>query len=120
MISVATAVIPFLEHDDANRALMGSNMQRQAVPLMRPERPFVGTGLEARVLSDSGHALLSKKVDMFFHRLVHRFLSTLFQKHFKSFVSFRKTAIHLLARFFSFFQKEFERKEQRTFISPLF
>jgi len=61
MISVATAVIPFLEHDDANRALMGSNMQRQAVPLMRPERPFVGTGLEARVLSDSGHALLSKK-----------------------------------------------------------
>jgi DNA-directed RNA polymerase subunit beta len=61
MISVATAVIPFLEHDDANRALMGSNMQRQAVPLMRPERPLVGTGLELRVISDSGHALLSKK-----------------------------------------------------------
>jgi DNA-directed RNA polymerase beta subunit len=46
VISVATSLIPFLEHDDANRALMGSNMQRQAVPLLRPERPLVGTGLE--------------------------------------------------------------------------
>lgn len=61
MISVATSFIPFLEHDDANRALMGSNMQRQAVPLIRTERPFIGTGLEARVVSDSGHAVLSKK-----------------------------------------------------------
>lgn len=61
MISVATALIPFLEHDDANRALMGSNMQRQAVPLIRPQRPFVGTGLEARAVSDSGHALLTAK-----------------------------------------------------------
>nr|WVD55915.1 beta subunit of RNA polymerase a [Tetradesmus dimorphus] len=60
MISVATSFIPFLEHDDANRALMGSNMQRQAVPLIRPERPFIGTGLEARVVSDSGHAILAK------------------------------------------------------------
>lgn len=60
MISVATSLIPFLEHDDANRALMGSNMQRQAVPLIRPERPIVGTGLEARAVSDSGHALTSK------------------------------------------------------------
>lgn len=60
MISVATSFIPFLEHDDANRALMGSNMQRQAVPLIRPERSFLGTGLEARVVSDSGHALISK------------------------------------------------------------
>jgi DNA-directed RNA polymerase subunit beta len=60
MISVATSFIPFLEHDDANRALMGSNMQRQAVPLMRPERPWVGTGLEARAVSDSGHALTSQ------------------------------------------------------------
>nr|YP_009629434.1 RNA polymerase beta subunit b a [Coelastrella saipanensis]AVV61544.1 RNA polymerase beta subunit b a [Coelastrella saipanensis] len=60
MISVATSFIPFLEHDDANRALMGSNMQRQAVPLIRPERPYLGTGLEARVVSDSGHALVSK------------------------------------------------------------
>jgi len=60
MISVATSFIPFLEHDDANRALMGSNMQRQAVPLIRPERAFLGTGLEARVVNDSGHALISK------------------------------------------------------------
>nr|WVD56191.1 beta subunit of RNA polymerase a [Tetradesmus sp. JML-2023d] len=60
MISVATSFIPFLEHDDANRALMGSNMQRQAVPLIRPERPLIGTGLEARVVSDSGHAILAK------------------------------------------------------------
>lgn len=60
MISLATSLIPFLEHDDANRALMGSNMQRQAVPLIRPERPLVGTGLEARAVCDSGHALTSK------------------------------------------------------------
>jgi DNA-directed RNA polymerase beta subunit len=60
MISVATSLIPFLEHDDANRALMGSNMQRQAVPLIRPEKPIVGTGLEGRAVSDSGHALQAK------------------------------------------------------------
>jgi len=52
--SVTTSLIPFLEHDDANRALMGSNMQRQAVPLLMPEAPFVGTGLEAKVALDSG------------------------------------------------------------------
>lgn len=60
MISIATSLIPFLEHDDANRALMGSNMQRQAVPLIRPERPIVGTGLEARSVSDSGQAIQSQ------------------------------------------------------------
>lgn len=60
MISIATSLIPFLEHDDANRALMGSNMQRQAVPLIRPERPIVGTGLEGRAISDSGHILQSR------------------------------------------------------------
>jgi DNA-directed RNA polymerase subunit beta len=54
IISVATALIPFIEHDDANRALMGSNMQRQSVPLLRPERPRVGTGLEKRAAFDSG------------------------------------------------------------------
>ncbi|HHX77789.1 MAG TPA: DNA-directed RNA polymerase subunit beta [Firmicutes bacterium] len=54
LVSVATALIPFLENDDANRALMGANMQRQAVPLMRTEAPLVGTGLEARVALDSG------------------------------------------------------------------
>src|SRR5690606_32944881 len=51
--SIAASLIPFLEHDDANRALMGSNMQRQAVPLLRPQAPVVGTGLEARVAKDS-------------------------------------------------------------------
>nr|AWI68298.1 RNA polymerase beta subunit [Pediastrum duplex] len=61
MISIATALIPFLEHDDANRALMGSNMQRQAVSLVRSQRPFIGTGLEARSVSDSGHALVTTK-----------------------------------------------------------
>jgi DNA-directed RNA polymerase beta subunit len=60
MVSIATSLIPFLEHDDANRALMGSNMQRQAVPILKPERPIVGTGLEARAVSDSGHALQTK------------------------------------------------------------
>lgn len=60
IISVATSLIPFLEHDDANRALMGSNMQRQAVPLLRPTRPLVGTGLEAQAARDSGMVVISK------------------------------------------------------------
>jgi len=61
LISLATSLIPFLEHNDANRALMGSNMQRQAVPLMKPERPIVGTGFEGRVLSDSGYSIQAKE-----------------------------------------------------------
>jgi DNA-directed RNA polymerase subunit beta len=60
IISVATSLIPFIEHDDANRALMGSNMQRQAVPLLRPERPLVGTGLEAQAARDSGMVIVSR------------------------------------------------------------
>ncbi len=60
IVSVATSLIPFLEHDDANRALMGSNMQRQAVPLLRPERPLVGTGLEAQAARDSGMVIISQ------------------------------------------------------------
>jgi DNA-directed RNA polymerase beta subunit len=60
MISIATSLIPFFEHDDGNRALMGSNMQRQAVPILKPQRPIVGTGLEARAVSDSGHVLQAK------------------------------------------------------------
>jgi len=59
IVSISTALIPFLEHDDANRALMGSNMQRQAVPLLRPEAPLVGTGMEERVARDSGQCVLS-------------------------------------------------------------
>ncbi len=60
MVSVATALIPFLEHDDANRALMGANMQRQAVPLVRPEVPLVSTGLERRTAVDSGHVIVAE------------------------------------------------------------
>jgi len=60
LISVATALIPFLEHDDATRALMGSNMQRQAVPCVRPEAPLVGTGLEEKVARDSGLVVLAE------------------------------------------------------------
>ncbi|MEE8519592.1 MAG: DNA-directed RNA polymerase subunit beta [Dehalococcoidia bacterium] len=60
IVSVSTALIPFLEHDDANRALMGSNMQRQAVPLLRPDAPLVGTGMETRVAQDSGQMVLAK------------------------------------------------------------
>ena len=60
VVSVATAMIPFLENDDANRALMGSNMQRQAVPLLVPEAPIVGTGMEYKAAHDSGVVLLSK------------------------------------------------------------
>jgi DNA-directed RNA polymerase subunit beta len=61
LVSVATALIPFLEHDDANRALMGSNMQRQAVPLLKVEAPLVGTGLEGTVARDSGAVILAKR-----------------------------------------------------------
>ena len=61
MVSVATAMIPFLEHDDANRALMGANMQRQAVPLVRSEAPLVGTGMELRAAIDAGDVVVSAK-----------------------------------------------------------
>src|SRR5436190_6614613 len=59
IVSVATAMIPFLEHNDANRALMGANMQRQAVPLMIPQAPLIGTGLEYRAAVDSGDVVLA-------------------------------------------------------------
>ncbi len=61
MVSVATAMIPFLEHDDANRALMGSNMQRQSVPLLRSEAPLVGTGMEFRAAVDAGDVIVAEK-----------------------------------------------------------
>jgi DNA-directed RNA polymerase subunit beta len=60
LVSVAAALIPFLEHDDANRALMGSNMQRQAVPLLYPAAPVVGTGLEEKIARDSGAVILAR------------------------------------------------------------
>jgi len=61
VVSVATALIPFLEHDDANRALMGANMQRQAVPLLRPEAPVVGTGIEYQTARDSGQVVVARE-----------------------------------------------------------
>src|SRR5690625_7519078 len=61
MVSVATAMIPFLEHDGANRALMGANRQRQAVPLVRSEAPLVGTGLYRRAAVDAGDVILAHK-----------------------------------------------------------
>src|SRR5438094_1461724 len=61
IVSVAASLIPFLEHDDANRALMGSNMQRQAVPCLRPEKPLVGTGIERTAAVDSGTAVLARR-----------------------------------------------------------
>jgi len=61
MVSVATAMIPFLEHDDANRALMGANMQRQSVPLLRSEAPLVGTGMELRAAVDAGDVVTAEK-----------------------------------------------------------
>ena len=61
LVSVAASLIPFLEHDDANRALMGSNMQRQGVPLIRTEAPLVGTGIEYKVATDSGSCILAKR-----------------------------------------------------------
>ncbi|MFI6395632.1 DNA-directed RNA polymerase subunit beta, partial [Nonomuraea sp. NPDC050540] len=61
MVSVATAMIPFLEHDDANRALMGSNMQRQSVPLLKSEAPLVGTGMEYRAATDAGDVISAEK-----------------------------------------------------------
>jgi DNA-directed RNA polymerase subunit beta len=64
MVSVATAMIPFLEHDDANRALMGSNMQRQSVPLLRSEAPLVGTGMEYRAAVDAGDVIVAEKAGL--------------------------------------------------------
>jgi DNA-directed RNA polymerase subunit beta len=61
LVSIAAALIPFLEHDDANRALMGSNMQRQAVPLLNPRTPLVGTGLEEKVARDSGAVIIARR-----------------------------------------------------------
>ncbi|MEA3078546.1 MAG: DNA-directed polymerase subunit beta, partial [Actinomycetota bacterium] len=59
-VSVSTALIPFIEHDDANRALMGANMQKQAVPLLKPEAPYIGTGIEARAARDAGDVILAE------------------------------------------------------------
>jgi len=60
-VSVAASLVPFLEHDDANRALMGANMQRQAVPTLRPEKAFVGTGVERVAAKDSGTVVAARR-----------------------------------------------------------
>jgi DNA-directed RNA polymerase subunit beta len=67
VVSISTALIPFLEHDDANRALMGSNMQRQAVPLISAEAPIVGTGIEGRIARDSGSCILARRAGVVTH-----------------------------------------------------
>src|SRR5690606_33830384 len=64
LVSIAAALIPFLEHDDANRALMGSNMQRQSVPLLFPQAPLVGTGLEEKVARDSGAVIVARRAGL--------------------------------------------------------
>jgi DNA-directed RNA polymerase subunit beta len=64
IVSVAASLIPFLEHDDANRALMGANMQRQAVPCLRPEKPLVGTGIRAHRAVDSGTTVVARRGGM--------------------------------------------------------
>src|SRR3990172_6503949 len=61
LVSIVTGLIPFLEHDDANRALMGSNMQRQGVPLLKTDAPLVGTGLELRAARDSGAVIVAEE-----------------------------------------------------------
>ena len=61
IVSVATACVPFLENDDASRALMGANMQRQAVPLLKPHSPYVGTGIEYKIAKDSGVGVVGKE-----------------------------------------------------------
>lgn len=97
MISIATSLIPFLEHDDANRALMGSNMQRQAVPLILPEKTIVGTGLEARVTSDSGHGIQAKKsgfVSYVSGRII-RIENFYSRYNFKNTSSIKNSLIHL-------------------------
>ncbi len=77
IVSIAASLIPFLEHDDANRALMGSNMQRQAVPLMRPEAPIVGTGLEGQVAMDSRALVWQKEMVKLFLLMLLRLLSNM-------------------------------------------
>ena len=72
LVSVAASLIPFLEHDDANRALMGSNMQRQGVPLVKPQAPLVGTGMEHQGALDSGSLRLHQRHSLTLHVRPHQ------------------------------------------------
>ena len=71
IVSVAASLIPFLEHDDANRALMGANMSRQAVPVLRPEKPMVGTGIERVAAVDSGTVVTATRGGIVDLSLIH-------------------------------------------------
>ena len=110
MISIATSLIPFLEHDDANRALMGSNMQRQSVPLLNPERPIVGTGLEGRVLSDSSQAIQAK-----YSGIVTYASSQKIQIF--SFIKTKEPTLKFKGILTNYFLKNFEKSNQNTCIA---
>ena len=88
IVSVAAAMIPFLEHDDANRALMGTNMQRQAVPLLRSDSPYVGTGLESKAARDAGDVVISEQggtvVEVAADRIILKTPEGTLEKHFLS------------------------------------
>jgi DNA-directed RNA polymerase subunit beta len=98
MISIATSLIPFLEHDDANRVLMGSNMQRQAVPVLQSEKPFVGTGLESQIARDSGTVLLSETTG------------------FVISVSSARISVRSKNKYVEYFLKDYYRSNQKTWI----
>lgn len=109
LISIATSLIPFLEHDDANRALMGSNMQRQAIPLMNPERSIVGTGFENRVLFYSGNFLQSRQSGLILYSshkkiIISSFLDIKFKKPKNQFFDqFQQNSVFKLKKpFFNF------------------
>jgi DNA-directed RNA polymerase subunit beta len=107
---VSAALIPFLENDDANRALMGSNMMRQSVPLLQPEKPIVGTGMEATVAKDSRSAIASK------HNGV---VSSVDANHITIQTKGEKEDIELnpVEKFYTYSLKKFLRTNQNTCIN---
>lgn len=104
MISIATSLIPFLEHNDANRALMGSNMQRQSVPLVQPERAIVGTGLEGRIVGDSGHSIQAKQSGIVTYASSQKIRV----------LSFFKNLQQYEAGFLTYYLQQFSRSNQNT------
>lgn len=96
-LSVATSLIPFLEHDDATRALMGSTMQRQAVPLLRPQSPYVGTGLETRVVSDVNHLIPASQCG-YVIKITASFMKTLTPLTKQNFLLDLSNGVHHLRR----------------------
>ena len=106
LVSVASSLIPFLENDDANRALMGSNMMRQAVPLVKPKAPLVGTGMEYTVAKDSGSTVVAKREGIVDQLDSNRIVIRVTDKNDKS---LNKIDIYNLAKF--------QRSNQNTCIS---